>query len=92
MEATPGNLALMATARRLGRELGLGLGESMAGGMSDANTTSLYTPTLDRLGPIGDGAHARHEFIYEETLVDRAALLTLLLATPTDPSMAREAA
>ena len=85
MEATPGNLALMATARRLGRELSLDLSESMAGGMSDANTTSLYTPTLDGLGPIGDGAHAHHEFIYEHSLVERAALLALLLATPTDP-------
>lgn len=51
----------------------------MAGGGSDGNTTSLYTATLDGLGTVGDGAHAKHEFIFKDKLVERTALLTILL-------------
>ena len=31
---------------------------------ADGNTTSLFTATLDGLGPVGDGAHATHEFLF----------------------------
>ncbi|HXG20907.1 MAG TPA: M20 family peptidase, partial [Methylomirabilota bacterium] len=47
----------------------------------DGNTTSLYTATLDGLGAVGDGAHAKHEFIYYDKMVERSALLALLLMT-----------
>ena len=79
MERTPGNRRLWKLARDLGSLLELELEEAEAGGGSDGNTTSLYTPTLDGLGTTGDGAHARHEFIYSEKLLERTALLTLLL-------------
>jgi glutamate carboxypeptidase len=31
---------------------------------------------------VGGGAHARHEFIYVDKLVERSALLALLLLAP----------
>jgi glutamate carboxypeptidase len=82
MERTPRNRRLWETAHRLGKELGLDLGEAMAGGASDGNTTSLFTATLDGLGAVGDGPHARHEFVYVDKMVERCALLTLLLMEP----------
>jgi acetylornithine deacetylase/succinyl-diaminopimelate desuccinylase-like protein len=63
-------------------DLGLTLEEGVAGGASDGNTTSLYTATLDGLGGVGDGAHARHEFVFADRMVERCALLTLLLLEP----------
>lgn len=39
---------------------------------SDGNTTSLQAPTLNGLGPVGDGAHAPHEV---DRMPERAALL-----------------
>ena len=82
MERTPRNRRLWETARRLGRELDLNLGEGVAGGGSDGNTTSLFTATLDGLGAVGDGAHAPHEFVYADRMVERCALLALLLMEP----------
>lgn len=82
MESTSRNQALWETAKDLGREINLDLAAGAAGGASDGNTTSLYTATLDGLGAVGDGAHARHEFIYFDRMVERGALLTLLLMAP----------
>jgi len=79
MEKTPRNQLLWEMAKRQGQLLGLDLEEATAGGGSDANTTSLYTATLDGLGIPGDGAHAAHEHILENKLIERTALLTLLL-------------
>ncbi|MCL4262957.1 MAG: M20 family metallopeptidase [Anaerolineae bacterium] len=79
LERTPRNRRLWAQAQAAGLQMGLELAEGMAGGGSDGNTTSRFTATLDGLGPVGDGAHARHEFLYIDTLVERATLLTLLL-------------
>lgn len=82
LERTPANQQLWHTARRLGTELDLTLEETLVGGGSDGNFTSQYTATLDGLGPVGDGAHAHHEFIYLDRLVERATLLALLLLAP----------
>jgi len=82
MERTPANRALWQLACRLGTELGLELQEALAGGGSDGNFTSQYTATLDGLGAVGDGAHARHEHLNLSATLERAALLTLLLLTP----------
>ncbi len=79
MEKTSRNQHLWNLAKKQGQELGLDLEEATAGGGSDANTTSLYTATLDGLGTPGDGAHATHEYILQNKLVERTALLTLLL-------------
>jgi glutamate carboxypeptidase len=82
MEPTPQNRRLWETARQVGRSINLELTEGAAGGASDGNTTSLYTATLDGLGAVGDGAHAQHEFIYYDKMVERSALLALLLMAP----------
>ena len=82
LEPTPENQALWRTAEELARELGTTLDQGMAGGGSDGNYTSLYTATLDGLGAVGDGAHADHEFIFVDKMVERTALLALLLMTP----------
>ena len=83
MEPLPRNRILFATAKRLGYELGLSLEDAgLVGGGSDANTTSLFTGTLDGLGPIGEGSHARDERVDIAHLPQRAALLALLVLEP----------
>lgn len=82
MEATPRNRKLWMLAQQRGQELGLELHDARAGGGSDGNTTSQFTATLDGLGPVGDGAHALHEFLYIDKTLERAALLAMLLLSP----------
>lgn len=79
LERTLRNRKLWQLARAAAGELGFELQEGTAGGGSDGNTTSQYTATLDGLGTPGDGAHAAHEFIFTDQLIERTALLTLLL-------------
>jgi glutamate carboxypeptidase len=74
--------ALFARAKLLGTQMGLSVGECVAGGGSDGNlTAALGVPTLDGLGAVGDGAHSTHEHIVVRTMPERAALLAALLAT-----------
>jgi hypothetical protein len=82
MERTPANRALWQLACRLGSELGLELEEALAGGGSDGNFTSQFTATLDGMGAVGDGAHARHEHLRVQASIERTALLVLLLLAP----------
>ncbi|MDH3733856.1 MAG: M20 family metallopeptidase [Gemmatimonadota bacterium] len=84
LERTERNAALWEAARNVGDELGLALEEGGAGGASDGNITSQYTPTLDGLGAVGDGAHAAHEFVLVDRVLERAALLAGLLAKPRE--------
>ncbi len=84
LERTDRNQALWAQAIEAGRRLGLDLEDFTAGGGSDGNTTSQFTATLDGLGAIGDGAHAVHESILIDGMVERAALLAELLMAPVD--------
>lgn len=80
MERTARNQRLWTLAKHIGQSMHLELEEVTAGGGSDGNTTSLYTATLDGLGTVGDGAHARHEFIFKEKFIERTTLLALLLS------------
>ena len=82
LERTPRNQELWRLAQEVGRELGLELEQAEAGGGSDGNFTSEFAATLDGLGAVGDGAHARHEFIYIDKLAERAALLAGIMARP----------
>jgi glutamate carboxypeptidase len=60
--------------------LGIDLKEGSTGGASDGNLTSaLGIPTLDGLGPIGDGAHAVDEYVEIDSILPRAALLAGLI-------------
>jgi glutamate carboxypeptidase len=81
MERIRGTVLLYWRARRLAAELGLVLDEASTGGASDGNFTSaLGIPTLDGMGAVGDGAHARHESIVLDHLAPRTALLAGMLA------------
>ena len=82
MEATPRNRILWEAIQGCGRRLGLELEGAESGGASDGNTTSLYTATVDGLGAMGDGAHARHEHVRVNKLLERSALLALILMMP----------
>ncbi len=80
MERTERNQRLWTLAKNIGQNMHLELEQVTAGGGSDGNTTSLYTATLDGLGTVGDGAHARHEFIFKEKFIERTTLLAMLLS------------
>jgi glutamate carboxypeptidase len=81
MMRTRGTVRLYRQARALAAELGFPLEEARSGGGSDGNFTSaLGIPTLDGMGAVGEGAHARHESILVEHLAPRTALLAGLLA------------
>jgi glutamate carboxypeptidase len=86
MTPSPAARRLWGRACEAADLLGVSLDEGRSGGVSDANTISQHTPTLDGLGPVGDGAHARHEFCYIDKMVERSALLALLLAQPPLPA------
>jgi glutamate carboxypeptidase len=82
LERTAQVAALFSHAKSLARELGLSLGQASTGGGSDGNfTAALGVPTLDGLGPVGDGAHSPREHVLVRSLPERAALLACLLAT-----------
>lgn len=67
-----------AIARRLGQPE---LREVSVGGGSDGNfTAGMGIPTLDGLGAVGDGAHARHEHVEVDAMVPRSELLRELIA------------
>jgi glutamate carboxypeptidase len=84
MEPLARNRLLFGAAVRLGHELGVSLADAgpAAGVGSDANTTSLYTATLDGLGPVGGAAGTADEYVVLASLPERAALLALLLLEP----------
>ena len=80
LERGEGVVRLYEMAREVARALGRDLAEGAAGGGSDGNfTAALGVPTLDGLGPQGDGAHALHEHVCSSDLPLRAALLAGVL-------------
>ncbi|MBI3405957.1 MAG: M20 family metallopeptidase [Acidobacteria bacterium] len=82
MERTPAIAAMFRQARSLANTMGFRLMESSTGGGSDGNlTAALGVPTLDGLGGVGGGAHTPEEFVFVDSLPQRAALLAALLAT-----------
>jgi glutamate carboxypeptidase len=81
LERTAAVAELYGLARAVAAELGEELGEGAAGGGSDGNFTGAAgVPTLDGLGPRGDGAHATHEHVVIDDLPWRAAFLAALLS------------
>jgi len=80
MERSRGGVRLFRKAQALARELGFELREASTGGGSDGNfTAALGIPTLDGMGAVGEGAHARHESVFIEHLAPRTALLAGML-------------
>lgn len=82
LERTPRNRRLWDVVREAGAALGLELEETFVGGGSDGNITSAHTATVDGLGPLGGGAHARDEHVALDSLAERGALLALVLMAP----------
>jgi glutamate carboxypeptidase len=81
MERTIETGRLFEIARIVAQELGIDLKEGSTGGGSDGNfTAALGVPTLDGLGPIGDGAHALDEYVAIDSLPERAALIAGLIS------------
>lgn len=67
-------------AKHIGEALGITVREDGSGGGSDGNfTAAMGIPTLDGLGPQGDGLHALHEHVVINSLPERAALIAGIL-------------
>ena len=67
-------------AQVIAKSIGLEISEGSTGGGSDANYVApLGVPVLDGLGALGEGAHSEREFIYLDSLPERAALLAAIL-------------
>jgi glutamate carboxypeptidase len=80
MERSAAMAALFERAQRIAASMDIDLHEGSTGGGSDGNfTAALGVPTLDGLGPEGEGAHAAHEHVLTESFPRRAALVTGLL-------------
>ncbi len=82
LERTKASDKLFLRAQEIAQGLGLALKGGRTGGGSDASiAAALGVPTLDGLGPDGDGLHADDEHLLIPSLVERTALLTELLKT-----------
>ncbi len=80
MEQTKGSLQLLNEVQKIADSLNLTLETGKSGGGSDASIASnMRIPTLDGLGPDGDGMHAEHEHLILPSLIERTAFLTELL-------------
>lgn len=72
---------LYRMTKQLAAAMGMTLEEASTGGGSDGNlTAALGIPTLDGLGGVGGGAHARDEHVVIRELPRRAALIAALMA------------
>lgn len=81
---------LFSHAAKYSKSLGYDLEAMTSGGGSDGNfTAALGIPTLDGLGPDGEGAHTHSECIFPQTIAARTALLANLMLDPM-PEVARE--
>jgi glutamate carboxypeptidase len=77
---TDASRALFASAQEIAKDLGFDLRGERVGGASDGNLTAAAgVPTLDGLGPTGDGAHARHEHVLTTDLARRVDLIERLV-------------
>lgn len=91
MRRSAATARLFATATAVAAELGFALEEASVGGYSDGNfAAALGLPVLDGLGAVGDGAHARDEWISIDGMLQRTALASAILvrlAGSTQPSV-----
>jgi glutamate carboxypeptidase len=81
MERTAPIAAMYALARASAARLGVELPETAVGGASDGNfAAAIGLPVLDGLGAVGGGAHARHEHVSIDGMVERAAVAAGVMA------------
>jgi glutamate carboxypeptidase len=80
LEPSPAGQRLYDRAAVVAHALGHPLPAGSVGGASDGNfTAALGIPTIDGLGAVGGGAHARHEHVRIDALPLRAALVAGLI-------------
>ena len=71
---------LIELVRKAGQKIGIDIHARPTGGTCDGNRLASFgLPNLDNLGARGDHIHSQAEFIYPESLVERARLLYELL-------------
>jgi glutamate carboxypeptidase len=81
MERSAPIAAMYDLARASAAQLGVDLRETAVGGASDGNfAAALGIPVLDGLGAVGAGAHARHEHVSVDGMVQRAAVAAGVMA------------
>ncbi len=78
--------ALIFHFQHIAHAFGIVLGAEDTGGGSDANfTAALGIPTIDGLGPVGEGPHTFEERILTHSIIERAKLVALAVLTWTRP-------
>jgi len=86
MEMCAESMAVFERAKSIGATLDLDLQWARWGGSSDANLTAAAgTPTVDGLGPVGEGSHQHTESIEVDALPARMALFAELVASLAEP-------
>ncbi len=79
--ANPGVRAMGEAAVQVAADLGFCVGLAATGGVSDANLIQQAgPPALDGLGVRGGNLHRTDEFMWPDSLAERAGLLAILLA------------
>jgi glutamate carboxypeptidase len=72
--------ATFEKAKSIAAQIGMDLKAGGTGGASDGNFVApLGIPVLDGLGAIGEGYHSEREYIFADSLVERAKLVAALL-------------
>ena len=80
MEASSAAMNLFKLAQQSAKALGFTVEGVLAGGGSDGNfTAAMGCPTLDGLGPMGEGAHALTEQVDLCQLLSRISMVAGLL-------------
>jgi glutamate carboxypeptidase len=80
MERNTLALQTYSRASKIAESIGLTISETGSGGGSDGNFTAAQgIPTLDGMGPQGEGIHAKHEQVYKRSMPRRAALMAGIL-------------
>lgn len=80
MEKTKPSAQLLLEVKKIASSLEMALEDGKTGGGSDASiASSIGVPTLDGLGPDGEGIHAENEHLLLPSLIQRTALLTEIL-------------
>lgn len=80
MKRTKETEVLFSKARNYANELGFDIEEVAVGGGSDGSFIAAQgTPTLDGLGGVGGGPHARNEHINTDYVSERTSLLATLI-------------
>jgi glutamate carboxypeptidase len=80
MVKTPASAHLFNHVKSFAETLGIALESGRTGGGSDASVvSSMGVPTLDGLGPDGDGIHAKNEHLLLPSLLERTTLLAEIL-------------